>query len=167
MIDHLDRQLLAAVQQGLPMTPKPYTEIAEQLGLSETDVLNRLVNLKESNLIKRFGIIVKHRRLGYRANAMVVWDIPDELVDHIGKVMSACAYVNLCYRRPRQGELWPYNLYCMIHGKSREIVLQQLDTLIELCALQAFKYEILFSKRCFKQCGAIYPEPLALSEADG
>ncbi len=157
MIDHLDRQLLASIQHGLPLISKPYAAVAEQLGLSETEVLIRLNNLSTTSLIKRFGVIVKHRRLGYQANAMVVWNIPDAQVDDIGQQMSAAACVNLCYRRPRQGELWPYNLYCMIHGKSREIVLQQLDSLIESCQLQAFSYEILFSKRCFKQCGAHYP----------
>ncbi len=156
MIDHLDRQLLASIQHGLPLTSKPYATVAEQLGLSESEVLMRLDNLSANSLIKRFGVIVKHRRLGYNANAMVVWNIPDAQVDAIGQLMSTAACVNLCYRRPRQAELWPYNLYCMIHGKSREIVLQQLASLIESCQLHAFSYEILFSKRCFKQCGANY-----------
>ncbi len=157
MIEPLDRQLLTAIQQGLAITPRPYTELAEKLALSEQDVVTRISNLKRSGLIKRFGIIVKHRRLGYRANAMVVWDIPDALVDELGQRISQQPFVNLCYQRPRQGEIWPYNLFCMIHGKSREVVEAQLQTLISECGLETFNYEVLFSRRCFKQCGAIYP----------
>ncbi|NOQ35280.1 MAG: AsnC family protein, partial [Methylococcaceae bacterium] len=105
--------------------------------------------------IKRLGVIVKHRKLGYRANAMVVWNIPDEKVDDVGAIISQIDFVNLCYQRPRRKQ-WAYNLYCMIHGKSRDIVLEQLEQLIKSCQLSAFDYEVLFSRRCFKQRGARY-----------
>lgn len=156
MIDALDYQLIEAVQQGLPVTPRPYAAIAAQLNIDEQQVLERLSKLKREGLIKRLGVIVNHRRLGYRANAMLVWDIPDHLVEQIGGHISRFDFINLCYLRPRQGEIWPYNLYCMIHGKSREKVLQQLEHLTQSCGLGQFRREILFSRRCFKQRGAIY-----------
>lgn len=157
MLDTLDSQLLAAIQQGLPLEARPYLLIAEQVGCTEADVMARLASLQTSGLIKRLGVIVKHRRLGYQANAMVVWDIPDLRVNAIGKQISNSEFVNLCYQRPRQGQHWPYNLYCMIHGKSRDTVLQQLNSLISCCGLQTYKYEVLFSRQCFKQQGAVYP----------
>lgn len=156
MIDDLDQRLLSAIQQGLPLSSRPYAELGAQIGLSESEVLARLTALKQDGLIKRLGVIVKHRQLGYRANAMVVWDIPDEQVQHIGQLISRLEFVNLCYRRPRHGATWPYNLFCMIHGKSKETVLQQLALLEQACHTQAFPKQVLFSRRCFKQRGAIY-----------
>lgn len=108
-------------------------------------------------MIKRLGVIVNHRQLGYKANAMVVFDVPNSLVDQVGEHISQFNFINLCYQRPRQDKPWPYNLYCMIHGKNREKVLQQLDHLIESVGLGQYKHEILFSKQCFKQRGALYP----------
>ena len=156
MIEAIDLQLVAAVQEGLPIASRPYALIAEQLNLDEAEVISRLGKLKQQGLIKRLGVIVKHRRLGYQSNAMVVFNIPDALVNQMGLQVSQFQFINLCYQRPRHGEQWPYNLFCMIHGKSREKVLQQLGYLIESCALENYAHDILFSRRCFKQRGAIY-----------
>lgn len=156
MIDVIDRQLIELLQKGLPLVSKPYAAIGQQLGINEDEVLSRLSLLKQQGLMKRLGVIVNHRRLGYRANAMVVFDAPDQLVAQIGEHISSVGFVNLCYQRPRRGEQWPYNLYCMIHGKNKEKVLQQLDYLVELCGLRQFNREILFSRHCFKQRGALY-----------
>lgn len=156
MIDPVDLQLIVAIQEGLPIVSRPYQQIAEQLELDENEVIHRLGRLKQQGLIKRMGVIVKHRRLGYQANAMVVFDMPDHLVQQKGQQISQLAFINLCYLRPRHGEQWPYNLFCMIHGKSRKLVLQQLNQLIESCTLESYAYDILFSQRCFKQRGAIY-----------
>jgi len=156
MVDVLDFQLIAVVQAGLPLVARPYAAIAEQLRINEEEVIRRLRCLKELGLIRRWGVVVKHRQLGYKANAMVVMDVPDGRVAEVGEVLSRQACVNLCYLRPRQGNVWPYNLYCMIHGKDRETVLQQWALLQRECKLDAFAHEVLFSGRCFKQRGAIY-----------
>jgi DNA-binding Lrp family transcriptional regulator len=166
MTDALDRELIAAVQNGLPITSRPYLTIAQQLGIAEQEVINRLARLKQQGLIKRFGVIVHHRRLGYQANAMVVWSIPNHLVDEIGGKLSQEKCVNLCYQRPRR-ENWSYNLYCMIHGKSRDTVLAQLQCLIETHALATFEHQVLFSRRCFKQRGAIYINLSGLKDLKG
>lgn len=155
MIDDLDICLLAVIQDGLPLTSRPYASIGEQLGIGEPEVLSRLANLKQQGIVKRLAVIVQHRQLGYRANAMVVFDIPDADVDSLGQQISRFDFVNLCYQRPRHAD-WPYNLYCMIHGKSRSTVLQQLKQLIAVCNIADYRYEVLFSRRCFKQRGAIY-----------
>ena len=156
MIDAVDYQLIAAVQKGLPIAARPYAVVAERLSLDEQEVIERLSRLKSQGLIKRWGVVVKHRQLGYRANAMIVMNVPDELVAEIGAKVSQQACVNLCYQRPRQGDTWPYNLYCMIHGKSREVVLQQWQELQLICDLADYAFEVLFSRRCFKQRGALY-----------
>lgn len=156
MIDAHDYRLIAAVQAGLPITSRPYAAIAERLGMAEQDVIERLARLKNNGLIKRWGVVVKHRPLGYRANAMIVMDVPDSRVAEIGRQIGSYGFVNLCYLRPRQGDAWPYNLYCMIHGKSREKVLTQWAELRAACGLTDLPCEVLFSRRCFKQRGALY-----------
>jgi DNA-binding Lrp family transcriptional regulator len=159
MLDQRDRRLLAEVQLGLPLCSRPYHEIGLGIDMSEAEVIERLAKLQQMGLIKRMGVIVKHRQLGYRANAMVVWNIPDELIKPLGGHISRFSFVTLCYQRPRQPE-WPYNLYCMIHGKDRETVMMQLEQLTESCGLAAFEREVLFSRRCFKQRGAVYQPTL-------
>ncbi len=156
MIDLIDRQLIECLQKGLPLVSRPYALIGQALDIDEEEVLGRLSRLKQQGLIKRIGVVVKHRRLGYQANAMVVFDVPDQRVAQIAGHVSQLGFVNLCYQRPRRGELWPYNLYCMIHGKNRDKVLSQLSYLIKSCGLAPFDRDVLFSKQCFKQRGAMY-----------
>jgi len=166
MLEARDLAVLAQVADGLPLCPHPYAQIGIELGMDEAEVINRLASLKAQGLIKRLGVIVKHRPLGYRANAMVVWDVPDELIKDLGATISRFSFVNLCYQRPRQPE-WPYNLYCMIHGKDRATVLTQLEQLNEACSLVRYERQILFSRRCFKQRGAVYPAQHAKVAAHG
>jgi DNA-binding Lrp family transcriptional regulator len=109
-------------------------------------------------MIKRMGVIVRHRALGYRANAMVVWDVPDSELERIGRLLAAETCVTLCYQRPRRLPDWPYNLFCMIHGRERDIVLRRLAQIIEFHGLQAIPRSVLFSSRSFKQRGAHYAD---------
>ncbi|MDP2903971.1 MAG: AsnC family transcriptional regulator [Methylovulum sp.] len=162
MPDSRDRQLLERIQLGLPVCPRPYSEIGMQCGMSEAEVIARLTKLKQNGVIKRMGVIVKHYPLGYRANAMVVWNVPDELITQRGGHVSCFPFVTLCYQRPRQPE-WPYNLYGMIHGKDRAVVLRQLEQLNQACGLLNFEQDILFSRRCFKQRGAVYQHNAGLA----
>ena len=166
MLDARDRQLLERVQLGLPVCSRPYAEVGIELNMPEAEVIERLAGIKQKGLIKRMGVIVKHHQLGYRANAMIVWNIPDHLVKQLGAQISQFAFVTLCYQRPRQSE-WPYNLYCMIHGKDRATVLAQLEQLNAACCLAGFDREILFSRRCFKQRGAVYQSAANLSLTHG
>ena len=92
--------------------------------------LRRLI---DDGMIKRFGIVVRHRELGYRANAMVVWDVPDERVGEAGRTLAALPFVTLCYRRPRRPPDWPYNLFCMIHGRDRATVAGQIERATRSC----------------------------------
>jgi DNA-binding Lrp family transcriptional regulator len=155
-LDDTDRRLLAALQGGLPLVPRPFAEIGARLGLPETEVLARLEHLKHKGVVRRFGVVVRHHEVGYGANAMVVWDVPDEDVTALGRCLAGFDFITLCYRRPRRLPQWRYNLYCMIHGRSREEVLAQLEWMIGRCGLAALPHAVLFSRRRFKQCGAEY-----------
>jgi DNA-binding Lrp family transcriptional regulator len=154
-VDDTDRRLLAALQGGLPLVSRPYDAIGRRIGISGAEVQARLTNLKDLQVLKRFGVVVRHHELGYGANAMVVWDVPDEKVRELGHCLAGFDFITLCYRRPRHAA-WPYNLYCMIHGKSRVEVLGHLEWLMNHCRLHDVAHEVLFSRRRFKQRGAVY-----------
>jgi DNA-binding Lrp family transcriptional regulator len=159
MLDNLNQQLLAQLAEGLPICSRPYLEIGERLGISEIEVIERLKQLQSNGMIKRFGVIVKHAALGYRANAMCVWQVPEMQIDEIAEYLLKFSFVTLCYQRPALPE-WNYNLYCMIHGKDKNTVLAQIAQINSHPKIQTFTHQILFSRRCFKQRGAIYSSTL-------
>jgi DNA-binding Lrp family transcriptional regulator len=155
-LDETDRRILAAIEQGLPLVPRPYAALADGLGLEEAEVTARIGALLKAGVIRRFGIVVRHRELGYRANAMVVWDVPDGIASEMGRRISGFPFVTLCYRRPRRPPHWRYNLFCMIHGRDRATVEAQIDALAREAGLDEFPRAVLFSRRRFKQCGGRY-----------
>ena len=148
--------MITAVERGLPLCRRPFREIGKQAGISESEVIAALGRMAESGIISRMGVIVRHHELGYRNNAMVVWDIPDEKAGEIGRRFKTFAFVTLCYRRKRRPPVWPYNLFCMVHGRERDVVLAQVEELAEGCGLKDMPREVLFSGRRFKQRGAVY-----------
>lgn len=148
--------LIKAIQQGLPLVPRPFSEIGKLVGLSEGEVIAGLAQLQEQGVIKRMGVVVRHHELGYRANAMVVWDISDDKVNALGHCIGKFDFVTLCYQRPRRLPAWRYNLFCMIHGRDRDEVLSLVEQLKDQCGLHDVAHEVLFSQRRFKQCGARY-----------
>ena len=152
----LEHALIAAVEQGLPLVARPYAEIARQIGCEEAEVIEGLQRLKQRGDIKRFGVVVRHRKLGYRANGMVVWNIPDNDVKRLGQCLGTFPFVTLCYQRPRRLPDWPYNLFTMVHGRNQQEVEEKTRLLVEQCDIHGIDYEILFSARCFKQRGARY-----------
>ncbi len=151
-----DRALLAALEDGLPLVARPYGEIASRIGATEEWVIERLRRLRDRGVIKRFGVVVRHKALGYRANAMVVFDIEDDAVETAGTRLAGLPFVTLCYRRPRRPPAWPYNLFCMIHGRHEDEVRRQIDRAAAAAAIDDRPRAILFSKTCFKQRGARY-----------
>lgn len=145
-------ELVSALQEGIPLTHAPYAT----LGLPEEQAISIINRWIAQGVIKRFGIVVKHHELGYRANAMVVWDVPDSAVGEAGQRIAASGTVTLCYRRPRRLPDWPYNLFCMVHGRDRDDVALQIEAISQSCGLADMRKDVLFSRRRFKQCGARY-----------
>ena len=112
-----------------------------------------------TGLIKRFGVVVRHRELGYQANAMCVWDVPDDAAHALGARLAREPLVTLCYRRARALPDWPYNLFCMVHGRRRVDVEREIEAIRVRCSVGGYPSAVLFSQRCFKQRGARYLEP--------
>ena len=150
-----DRRLLQKLTTGLPLCPRPYAEIGASLGLDETAVIERVRALIGGGIIARLGVIVRHRALGWRANAMVVWDLPSDRIDAAGPVLAAHPGVTLCYERTPVPGVWPYRLYCMIHARSRAEAQATLAAATELPELKGVRHAVLFSSTCFKQTGAL------------
>ncbi len=155
-LEPADYTLTTALEGGLTLTPRPYAALAARLGWREEAVLTRLARLSDLGVIRRFGVVVRHRELGYHANAMVVWDVPDAEVLIVGRALAGQRAVTLCYQRPRCLPHWRYNLFSMLHGQDRGAVLEELARLRGELGLEHIACEPLFSHRRFKQCGARY-----------
>ncbi len=152
-LDDFDRQLIAATQGGLPLVPRPYDAVGERLGVSGQQVRERLAQMLESGLIRRIGAVPNHYRLGFTANGMSVWDVDDTLVDQLGERIGQLPGVSHCYRRPRRLPSWPYNLFAMLHGRSRAEVEQQAVQLQALLGSACRGHDILYSTAILKKTG--------------
>lgn len=149
-------QLRKLIEAGIPKQLQPYKVLAKNIDATEVQVITQITNWQQTGLIKRFGLVVKHRKLGYKANAMVVWNIDSEKVDAIAAKLAKREEVSLCYRRPRRLPDWPYNLFCMIHGTDKDFVLEQIKELAQELSLEHIEKDILFSYIAYKQKGASY-----------
>jgi DNA-binding Lrp family transcriptional regulator len=156
--DACDRNVLAAIEDGLPLVDRPYRDVAQRLGVSENDLLDRLRRMATSGTLARFGCVVRHRALGYTANAMAVWNIRDDNVDVVAGRYARHPSVTLCYRRPRRHPDWSYNLFCMVHAKTRRDAYAAIDDLNLVGETGLNDQAVLFSTRCFKQRGAVYSD---------
>ncbi|VVM72281.1 hypothetical protein PS662_01868 [Pseudomonas fluorescens] len=150
------RQALALrrhLEGGLPLTPRPYQALAERIDADEKQVLEQMHAWHEQGLFRRIGLVLNHRALGFTANAMLVLDVPDALIDEVGQRLGRAPGINLCYQRPRRLPQWRYNLFCMVHGRKREQVVAQIQTLLEEHLLSDLPHQLLFTTHAFKQCG--------------
>ncbi len=154
-----ERRLLAVLQGGLPLVSHPYAALGEAAGYGEAAVLEQIRRWVEAGVIRRLGVIVRHRELGYAANAMVVWDVPDDRAHLLGCKLAQQEAVTLCYRRARALPRWPYNLYCMLHGRSRHAVLETIERIGAQAGLLGYSTQVLFSRTRYKQTGARYLGP--------
>ncbi len=145
--------LAALVEDGLPLIERPFDAWAQALHSSADGVIASLQQWLQQGTLRRFGAVVRHHEFGFNANAMTVFDVPEAQVDACGAALAREAGVTLAYRRERAPG-WPYNLYCMVHGRDRASVRQCLDELIPRCGLAAHPRAVLFSRRRFKQVGA-------------
>jgi DNA-binding Lrp family transcriptional regulator len=153
MVDAVDRALVKATQQGLPLDERPYHRIAEALGIAPEAVIRRLHKLLDAGIIRRIGVVPNHFALGLSANGMTVWDVDDDAVAQLGPQVGALDFVSHCYRRPRLLPHWPYNLFAMVHGADRDEVAAKIDEIARLLAPHCRAHEVLYSKRILKKTG--------------
>ena len=152
-MDELDRALIVATQAGLPLVARPYAAIAELLAISEEEVMARLQGLLSSGMIRRIGAVPNHYAIGWTANGMTVWDVADEQVDQLGALVGALPFVTHCYRRPRALPAWPYNLFAMVHGSSRDECSVKAEEIRALLGSACRANDILYSTKILKKTG--------------
>ena len=149
----VDRMIVVATQAGLPRVARPYHAIAEQLGLPPELVMARIAAMLEARVIRRIGVVPNHYRLGYVANGMSVWDVDDARVDAAGARVGALAFVSHCYRRPRRLPAWPYNLFAMVHGRTRAETDARVGEIAAMLGDAARAHDVLYSTRILKKTG--------------
>lgn len=152
-LDEQDRAIVLATQAGLPLVIDPWAEVGEQVGMSGEEVLSRMQAMLERGVIRRIAAVPNHYRLGYVANGMTVWDVEDADVDRLGRKVAAIKGVSHCYLRPRHRPYWPYNLFAMLHGRTREDVEQQAQLLRNCLGEACRDHRILYSTRILKKTG--------------
>jgi DNA-binding Lrp family transcriptional regulator len=153
LLDEADRRIIRATQAGLPLTPRPYHAIGEQLGLDPAEVMHRLQRMLDLGVIRRIGAVPNHYVLGYRANGMTVWDVADDQIDALGARVGQLDFVTHCYQRPRHLPDWPYNLFAMVHGKTRAEVEEKARIIAALLGTANRANDILYSTRILKKTG--------------
>jgi len=152
-IDATDRRIIAATQGGLPLVPEPYAAVAAALGLEQEDLCDRLRTMQARGVIRRVAVAPNHYALGMVANGMSVWDVEDGVVAELGARVGALEFVSHCYERSRARPVWPYNLFAMIHGASRDAVEEKRARIADLLGAACRGNDILYSTRILKKTG--------------
>jgi DNA-binding Lrp family transcriptional regulator len=153
MLTKLEKKILASIQGDISVTKQPYLEIAEQLGISEDTFLEKLKDLCDRGVIRRFGATIRHQKSGFKANAMVAWTVDEDRINDVGEKMASFREVSHCYRRNPNGD-WPYNLYTMIHAGDEESCRETARKMSE--ATSVYTYTLLFSRKELKKTSMEY-----------
>ncbi|MBF0152387.1 MAG: Lrp/AsnC family transcriptional regulator [Magnetococcales bacterium] len=153
-----DRAIVLATQAGLPLHPQPYHVVAERIGLPPREVMERMHVMRTAGVIRRLGIIPNHYGLGLRMNGMTVWDVPEERMAFLGARVGDLECVTHCYQRPRRLPEWPYNLFAMVHGRTRAEVDEKRLRIAAILGQESRASDVLFSTRILKKNGLRLPD---------
>ncbi len=153
MIDDIDKAVIRVIQGDLPLDVRPYARLAEKVGISEKEFIDRVNDLKKKGIIRRFGATLRHQEAGFSSNAMAAWLVPPDRVEEVGECMAKFAEVTHCYQR-RPHKAWPYNLYTMIHGSNRDECFSIAERMSQATGID--DYELLFSEIEFKKTSMEY-----------
>ena len=157
VLNQIDLAIIRATQAGLPLVPEPYAAVAAEVGVTSGEVMARMRRMLDLGVIRRIAAVPNHYAIGYTANGMSVWDVPDERVDELGAQVGALECVSHCYRRPRHLPDWPYNLFAMVHGRSRAEVEDKVKQIAGVLGDACRAREVLYSTRILKKTGLRLP----------
>lgn len=152
-LDDIDRKLISATQTGLSIEKTPYQEIADNIGITQDEVLQRLQQLLSCGIIRRIGAVPNHYKLGFTANGMTVWDVEDTDITTLGNTIGQLDFVSHCYQRPRHLPMWRYNLFAMVHGDNKDEVNKKVKQIEDLLGDNCKAHETLFSSAILKKTG--------------
>ncbi len=153
MLSKLDKAIVSLISQDIPLVKEPFRDLALKLGIKEEALIKRIKFYKKSGLMRKFSASLNHRKAGFEHNVMAVWNIPEELVNKAGNLMASFPEVSHCYERKRAGD-WNYNLYSMIHSRSRKgclDIVRDISRKIECKDCKA-----MFSSREYKKSAGRY-----------
>lgn len=153
ILSELDKQIVKALQEEFPLCAEPYKILAARVGISEEEFLQRVQELINEKKIRKVGAVLRHREVGFNANALCAWHVPPENLDAVAQVMVSCAAVSHCYDRTPAPN-WNYNLYTMIHAKTRDECEKIIGELSNLAGVTNFK--VMYTKREWKKTGMKY-----------
>ncbi|MFH1349970.1 MAG: Lrp/AsnC family transcriptional regulator [Pseudomonadota bacterium] len=153
MIQDLDKKIISLIQGDLPLDLRPFAVLAEQLGIPEGSFVERVQDLKRRGVIRRFGATLRHQEAGFSSNAMVAWQVSDDVIEEVGNTLASFREVTHCYQRMPQKD-WKYNLYSMIHGDNKEECYRIASRLSEKTGIT--EYALLFSEKEFKKTSMEY-----------
>jgi DNA-binding Lrp family transcriptional regulator len=151
--DELDREVIRATQGDMPVIPEPYVAAAARLGMTVDALLEHLAGMKERGILRRVAAILYHRRAGFSANGMGVWKVPEEKIAELGPRMASFRGISHCYQRPTY-EDWPYSVFTMAHGRSKE----ECDAILDAIAdeFDIAERATLYSSTEFKKIRLLY-----------
>lgn len=148
-----DRQFVRELQKDLPVVDRPFVSMVQRLGITEHDLFQQARKYEEAGIMRRYAAILRHRDAGFLANGMIVWKVPDELIQSVGETLGAFPQVSHCYQRPAYPD-WPYTVFSMIHCRTREEAAETARTIQSQIGVT--EYRILFSEREFKKSRVEY-----------
>ncbi len=153
ILSEQDKRIIKALQEDFPLCAEPYKVLAQQVGISEETFLQRVRELVDEKKIRRMGAVLRHREVGFNANALCAWHVPPDKLDDIAHIMSAHTAVSHCYDRTPAPN-WQFNLYTMIHAKTRDECEQFIGELAQMTGVT--DYKIMYTKREWKKTGMKY-----------
>ncbi|MDN5347794.1 MAG: siroheme decarboxylase [Clostridia bacterium] len=154
-ITELEKKLIRRLQGDIPLERRPFQKIAAELGLKEEEVLQTIRRWQQEGIVRRFGAALRHREAGIMGNAMIVWQVPEERLEEVGRKLASFPEVTHCYQR-RTLPGWPYNLFTMIHGRDRQVCINMARRLAEAVGIET--YELVFSTAELKKTSMRYFE---------
>jgi siroheme decarboxylase len=153
MLSKLDKSIISLISQDIPLVKEPFKGLSLKLGIKQEALLKSLSFYKDNNLLRKFCASLNHRKIGFRYNAMVVWNVPEKLIDKSAGLMVAFSRVSHCYQRKRAPD-WNYSLYSMIHGRSKKECLDVVNDIYRKIGCK--DYRVLFSSKEYKKTAACY-----------
>lgn len=153
VINDLDKEIIRHLQADLPFTVTPFAAVANEIGVGEEELLERIRGLKERGVLRRFGATVNHIKAGFKANVMVAWYVPEDQVDEVGLLMAGVREVSHCYER-KPNRAWRYNVFTMVHGTSKKQCREVVGRIAELTGIK--DYIFLFTRKEFKKTSPEY-----------
>lgn len=152
-LDQTDKDLIILTQDGLPICEHPYLEISKKLSISEAEVVRRLAEMAAVGFIRKNAVATNHYKLGYLHNAMSVWNIEPSKLDKIGQIFQSFGFISHCYERPRIPPEWNYNLFAMVHGRSRDEVEEKIQLMKERINNDFIEMTLIYSTKILKKTG--------------